>query len=215
MWAPQGAPRPGARRGPKRVSTQRGRPGARVVRAPAPPRGPPNGGENVSKTPGPAARAVRRPGARMRLVDGRGWRPPMIAGELEVPRRRREELAAGRGKDPQPEPSGGPRYGATGVAARGATVVAAARARTRSAARALKRPSCRVAQGPRRALARRGSEPRAGQGPQRGPRRGRSTRPRGQPQRRARAGPRAGRGPEGLSQRGSRAEGPHVDGMVS
>ena len=41
----------------------------------------------------------------------------MTAGGLEVPRRRRDELAAGRGKNPQPEPTGGPEYGATGVAA--------------------------------------------------------------------------------------------------
>jgi len=138
---PQGAPGPGARRGPKRVSTQRGRPGARAARAPAPPRGPPNGGENVSKTRARRRRAVRRPGARMRLLDGRGWRPLMTAGELKVPRRSREELAAGRGQNPPPEASRGPGNGATGVAAGGATEVAAARARTRSAARAFQRPS--------------------------------------------------------------------------
>ena len=63
MWAPKGAPRPGARRGPKRVSTQRGRPEARVAWAPAPPPGPPKGGEQVSKI-GPRRRPkVRRPGA--------------------------------------------------------------------------------------------------------------------------------------------------------
>ena len=109
MWPPKRGPRPGARRGPKSVLTQRGRPGARVARAPAPPQGPPNGGEICFKTGARRRRTVRRPGARMRAIDGRWWRPSITAEELKVPRRRRGESAAGRGPGPQPGPPGGPR----------------------------------------------------------------------------------------------------------
>jgi len=85
MWSPKGPPKPGARRSPKRVSTHRGRPGARVTRAPAPPRGPSNGGEHISKTGARRRRKVRWPGAPMRLFDGRRWRPSRTAAEPDVP----------------------------------------------------------------------------------------------------------------------------------
>ena len=234
MWAPQGASGPGARRGPKRVSTQRGRPGARAARAPAPPRGPPNGGENVSKTRARRRRAVRRPGARMRLLDGRGWRPSMTAGELEVPRRRREELAAGRGKIPQPEPTGGPGYGATGVVAArrdrsrgrpgadqvrrqslqgalvsGATEVGARKYFQERVQGNISEVAARkaVAQGPQRAPVKGRPETRAGQGPGGGLSKA-GAQGLGAPAGGAPPqGPRAGRGPEGPSQGGSEAKG--------
>ena len=82
MWSPKGGP--GRARGAARkaFSPQRGRPGARVRRASAPPRGFPNGGELISKTGVRRRRTVRRPGREMRLIDGRRWRPSMTAEEL-------------------------------------------------------------------------------------------------------------------------------------
>ena len=117
MWAPQGAPGPGPRRGPKRVLAQRGRPGARVARAPAPPQGPPNGGEIVTKS-GPAA--ARRPpagGGRecaySMAAGGSHRRSPGSSGIPAGPRgtyRRAREC-------PEPGPSRGLGNGATDVAA--------------------------------------------------------------------------------------------------
>ena len=75
MRAPKGAPAPAASRGAKRVSAQRGRTGARVQRAPAPPGRPPNGANIVAKTGDPGGPKVRGPTTKMRPVDARRWLP--------------------------------------------------------------------------------------------------------------------------------------------
>jgi len=115
----------GPRRGPQAGRAARpetrfapaGSTGGPCRTGPGAPAGAPKRRRKSFENPGPAA--ARRPPAGGANAPARWPRVAavMTAGELEVPRRRREEIAAGRGWKPQPEPTGGPRYGATGVAA--------------------------------------------------------------------------------------------------